>query len=207
MKEFGIFVKLPGFSKHGLIHVSQISNHRVQTEEIPNIVAMNEKVWVKVIQVGMDDHGNERLSLSMKYVRQSDGEDLDPNNVKLTMEQQRNKPASVHHKPHPFEMDAVLDTVCKRCGGKGHFAAECFHIKGEEVHPMLSDVEEEPDEEQISDIKSKLKDKLKEKRKEKKRKRHSDEKVEKEAKKHKHKHKHKEKEKEKKEKKKKKKGS
>jgi len=142
IKEFGIFVKLNGFSKHGLVHISQISNHRVEASDIPQIVDTNEPIWVKVIQVGMDENGNNKLSLSMKYVKQSDGTDLDPNNVNLTMEQQRGKATPAPYRAPRFELGAILDTLCTRCGGKGHFASECFHIKGEEIQPMLSDEED-----------------------------------------------------------------
>jgi len=72
--EFGAFVQLPGFQRHGLVHVSQMAKFHV-TNASDN-VATGDKVWVKVIGIG---EGN-KISLSMRVVDQQTGTDLDPNN-------------------------------------------------------------------------------------------------------------------------------
>jgi hypothetical protein len=49
--------------------------------------------------------------------------------VELTQQQQRGKAAPRDHKK--IELGALLPTVCKRCGGQGHLASECFNVGGE----------------------------------------------------------------------------
>ena len=41
-KPFGAFVKLAGFSKHGLVHISQLAPHRVDATE--DVVRENDEV-------------------------------------------------------------------------------------------------------------------------------------------------------------------
>lgn len=43
--DFGAFVQLPGFKKHGLVHKTQASKHF--TEHISDVVAIGDQVWVK----------------------------------------------------------------------------------------------------------------------------------------------------------------
>ena len=31
----------------------------------------------------------------------------------------------------PLQLGAVYNTVCKKCGGKGHIASECFNTSGQ----------------------------------------------------------------------------
>ena len=95
-----------------------------------------------------DDEGKVKVSLAMRYVNQTSGEDQDPNNgiisfdfkkifvvnyylrtiVELAQQQQRGKAAPRESKR--IELGALLPTVCKRCGGKGHLASECFNVGG-----------------------------------------------------------------------------
>ncbi len=68
--EFGAFINFFG-SKDGLVHISQLANHKVaQTKDI---VKEGDKVKVKLM--GFDDRGKTRLS--MKVVDQETGEDLE----------------------------------------------------------------------------------------------------------------------------------
>ena len=73
VQPYGCFVELPGFRKHGLVHISQLSDRRV--EDCHDVLGKNaegSEVWVKVMSLE-----NNKLSLSMKDVSQSTGRDLD----------------------------------------------------------------------------------------------------------------------------------
>jgi predicted RNA-binding protein with RPS1 domain len=43
--DFGAFVQIPGFRKHGLVHKTQASKHFL--EHISDMVAVEDSVWVK----------------------------------------------------------------------------------------------------------------------------------------------------------------
>jgi polyribonucleotide nucleotidyltransferase len=67
IKEFGAFVEVfPG--QDGLVHVSELSNRRVNRPE--DVVKMGDEVWVKCI--GVDDKG--RVKLSRKAAMEERGE-------------------------------------------------------------------------------------------------------------------------------------
>ncbi|KAF9122530.1 Nucleolar protein of 40 kDa, partial [Mortierella sp. 14UC] len=122
VEDFGAFVQLPGFRRHGLVHKTQASKHF--TEKISDVVAVGDQVWVKVISV-QDD----KIALSMKYVSQGNGEDLDPNLVQLTgaEDKRRTHAGFVDKAPISIEQGGVLlKTVCRKCGASGHLATECF---------------------------------------------------------------------------------
>ena len=67
--DFGAFVNFFG-AKDGLVHVSQISNERVN--KVSDVLSEGQQVKVKLL--GFDDRGKTRLS--MKVVDQETGEDL-----------------------------------------------------------------------------------------------------------------------------------
>jgi len=67
--DFGAFVNFFG-AKDGLVHVSQISNERVN--KVSDVLQEGQSVKVKLL--GFDDRGKTRLS--MKVVDQQTGEDL-----------------------------------------------------------------------------------------------------------------------------------
>ncbi|KAF9090766.1 Nucleolar protein of 40 kDa [Mortierella sp. AD031] len=122
VEDFGAFVQLPGFRRHGLVHKTQASKHF--TEKISDVVAVGDQVWVKVTSL-QDD----KIALSMKYVSQGNGQDLDPNLVQLTgAEDKRRTHAGFMDKaPISIEQGGVLlKTVCRKCGASGHLATECF---------------------------------------------------------------------------------
>eukprot|EP01087_Luapelamoeba_hula_P014391 TRINITY_DN4206_c0_g1_i1.p1 TRINITY_DN4206_c0_g1~~TRINITY_DN4206_c0_g1_i1.p1 ORF type:complete len:143 (+),score=31.70 TRINITY_DN4206_c0_g1_i1:281-709(+) len=48
--------------------------------------------------------------------------------IALDQDQQKSKAAPRDGKR--IELGALLPTVCRRCGGKGHLANECFNISG-----------------------------------------------------------------------------
>lgn len=65
--------------------------------------------------------------MTIRNVRQSDGTDLDPGNTKI-MERASGGGDSggSGRRFKPIELGAVVNTVCSRCGGKGHTKYECF---------------------------------------------------------------------------------
>lgn len=137
LQPYGIFVKMPGCEKHGLVHISQISNSRVERPE--EVVDLKEKIYCKVISIEPD---GQKVSLSMKVVNQTTGQDLDPNQVQTSRDEQHRKK---DFKEFPkIELGAVFDTVCKKCGGKGHLAQDCFHVPGGKSYELIEEVFEWP---------------------------------------------------------------
>ncbi len=91
--DFGIFVSLEEYDRlQGLVHISQVVKRRVEATELRDMFAPGEDCWVKVLSLdqvekfvrlctdAVKEGGKNKLSLSMKFVSQSTGEDLDPNN-------------------------------------------------------------------------------------------------------------------------------
>ncbi|KAG8143233.1 hypothetical protein E2320_000486 [Naja naja] len=113
--EYGAFIKIPGTPKQGLVHKSQMSNCRV--DKPSEMVDVGEKVWVKLIGKEKKDD-KLKLSLSMKVVNQGTGKDLDPNNVVLDQEA-RKKCSFRDYTNQKITLEAVLNTVCKKCGCPG----------------------------------------------------------------------------------------
>ena len=68
--DFGAFVNFFG-SKDGLVHISQLTQGRVN--KTSDVVKEGDKVKVKL--VGFDDRG--KVKLSMRSVDQKTGEDLE----------------------------------------------------------------------------------------------------------------------------------
>jgi polyribonucleotide nucleotidyltransferase len=80
VQSFGVFVRFEGKKRQGLVHVSQLSNYRVENPR--EMLAEGDSVWVKVVGVS-DEDGKKKISLSMKLVNQTTGQDLDANNGTL----------------------------------------------------------------------------------------------------------------------------
>ncbi|XP_033981081.1 nucleolar protein of 40 kDa [Trematomus bernacchii] len=126
VQTYGAFVRLPGYKKEGLVHVSEMSASRV--ENASEIVDMGEKIWIKVI--GREIQGDKvKLSFSMKAVNQGTGQDLDPNNVNGDQDQRRRRKFR-DHTGNRITLEAVLNTTCSKCGCKGHFTKDCFSTPG-----------------------------------------------------------------------------
>lgn len=88
---YGAFIKLPQPYENysGLVHISQLCDARV--EQVQDVVSAEDSVFVKVLEVQHEEPSDIRegadwrpprvkLKLSMKYVDQNDGRDLDPSN-------------------------------------------------------------------------------------------------------------------------------
>ncbi|TRZ11559.1 hypothetical protein HGM15179_015551 [Zosterops borbonicus] len=140
--DFGAFIKIPGCRKQGLVHRSHMSSCRV--DRPAEILDVGDKVWVKLIGKEMKDE-KLKLSLSMKVVHQGTGKDLDPNNVSLDQDE-RKKRSFRDYTSQKITLEAVLNTVCKKCGCKGHFAKECFMQPGGTKYSLIPEEEEEEEE-------------------------------------------------------------
>lgn len=164
--DYGAFIKIPGCRKQGLVHKTQMSSSRV---ELPSeIMDVGDKVWVKVIGCETKD-GKEKISLSMKVVNQGTGKDLDTNNVILEQDEKKKREFKDYSK-QKIVLEAVLNTVCKKCGCKGHFANDCFVQPGGTKYGLLPD--EEEDEDAAKESRQPVDKQAKKKNKEKKRKKH-----------------------------------
>ncbi|KAM9213743.1 zinc finger CCHC domain-containing protein 17 isoform 2-T2 [Leptosomus discolor] len=137
--EYGAFIKIPGCRKQGLVHKTHMSSCRV--DKPSEIVDVGDKVWVKLIGKEVKDD-KLKLSLSMKVVNQGTGKDLDPNNVSLDQDE-RKKRTFRDYTSQKITLEAVLNTVCKKCGCKGHFAKECFVQPGGTKYSLIPEEEEE----------------------------------------------------------------
>ncbi|KPP59908.1 hypothetical protein Z043_122128 [Scleropages formosus] len=123
---YGAFVKIPGCRKQGLVHKSEMSSCRVENPS--EIVDVGEQVWVKVIGREIQDD-KVKLSFSMKVVNQGTGKDLDPNNVILEQDERKRRQFR-DFASQKITLEAVLNTTCKKCGCRGHFAKDCFSQPG-----------------------------------------------------------------------------
>ncbi|GAB6028811.1 Nucleolar protein of 40 kDa [Chamberlinius hualienensis] len=132
VKEYGAFVKIPGCFKDGLVHISQIS--KCPVDNVSEVVSVGDKVWCKVTSIGE----NDKISLSMKIVDQGNGKDLDPNGVNMSQDDKKRRAFGTHNQPK-IQLEAVFNTVCKKCGTKGHLARDCFHVPGSKTYELLTD--------------------------------------------------------------------
>ncbi|KAK2490830.1 hypothetical protein MC885_007880 [Smutsia gigantea] len=136
--DYGAFIKIPGCRKQGLVHRTHMSSCRV--DKPSELVDVGDKVWVKLIGREMK---NDRIkvSLSMKVVNQGTGKDLDPNNVIIEQEERRRR-SFQDYTGQKITLEAVLNTTCKKCGCKGHFAKDCFMQPGGTKYSLIPDEEE-----------------------------------------------------------------
>ncbi|XP_073522607.1 zinc finger CCHC domain-containing protein 17 isoform X3 [Phyllobates terribilis] len=112
-----------------------------QVERPSEVVDIGEKVWVKVIGREVKD-GKQKISLSMKVVHQGTGKDLDTNNVVLEQDERKRREFRDYSK-QKITLEAVLNTVCKKCGCKGHFAKDCFMRPGGTKYSLVPEEDED----------------------------------------------------------------
>lgn len=144
VQTYGAFVRLPGYKKEGLVHVSEMSSSRI--ESASEVVDMGEQVWIKVIGREMRDD-KVKLSFSMKAVNQGTGQDLDPNNVMGEQDARRRRQFR-DHTGNRITLEAVLNTTCSKCGCKGHFTKDCFSAPGLQYALLPDEGAEEPRQQQ-----------------------------------------------------------
>lgn len=135
VQSFGAFVAMDGFTKHGLVHVSQLSERRV--ESASDVVAVGQRVFVKVLSVSQEDG---KLSLSMKLVDQKSGRDLDSSHQEAI--RYADGGGRGPSRPPPLELGAVLNTICSRCGRHGHLPSECFNGREDANYDLIGSDDE-----------------------------------------------------------------
>ncbi|XP_035038398.1 nucleolar protein of 40 kDa [Hippoglossus stenolepis] len=181
VQTYGAFVRLPGYKKEGLVHVSEMSASRV--ESASEIVDVGEQVWIKVIGKEIRDE-KVKMSFSMKAVNQGTGRDLDPNNVNAEQDARRRKMFR-DQTGNRITLEAVLNTTCAKCGCKGHFTKDCFSAPGLQYALLPEEEAGEPRQQQQQQPSTAAlrpdSDKKKKKKKEKKMKKRKREKKESES--------------------------
>ncbi|ESO87014.1 hypothetical protein LOTGIDRAFT_128093 [Lottia gigantea] len=165
VQKYGVFVKIPGHFKQGLVHKSQMSKSKI--EDPSEMLSVGERVYCKVISTE-----DNKISLSMKMVSQTTGNDLDPNNVELSLDEKKRRQFNKRER-EKIELGAVLNTTCRRCGGHGHFAQDCYVVKGNKSYELVPEFDEnkiipEKIPEKSSTVKKKKKEKKHKKEKKKK---------------------------------------
>eukprot|EP00596_Hydrurales_sp_CCMP1899_P007366 CAMPEP_0119039710 /NCGR_PEP_ID=MMETSP1177-20130426/9337_1 /TAXON_ID=2985 /ORGANISM="Ochromonas sp, Strain CCMP1899" /LENGTH=186 /DNA_ID=CAMNT_0007003917 /DNA_START=304 /DNA_END=860 /DNA_ORIENTATION=+ len=117
IESFGAFTELSGTKLQGLIHISQLSSQRV--EDVNDVITVGDEVYVKVMKIeeNVPLPGKTRIALSMKHCGQTDGTDKDPNGVDAEADERKRKPRGGSGMQEPLQLGAVLNTVCKKCGG------------------------------------------------------------------------------------------
>ncbi|XP_012153631.2 zinc finger CCHC domain-containing protein 17 [Megachile rotundata] len=161
VQNYGAFIRIPGCSVQGLIHKSQVSSAHV--DNVAEILQKGERVWCKIISIGDDG----KIGLSMKYVNQGSGTDLDPNGVELQRDMQKRKTVEKYERK-AIHLEAVLNTTCTKCGTAGHLSKDCFMSPDGKKYELIPEIEEEEPTVQPQTDMTKKEKKHKEKRKKKK---------------------------------------
>lgn len=161
VQNYGAFIRIPGCSVQGLIHKSQVSSAHV--DNVAEILQKGERVWCKIISIGDDG----KIGLSMKYVNQGSGTDLDPNGVELQRDLQKRKTVDKYERK-AIHLEAVLNTTCTKCGTAGHLSKDCFMSPDGKKYELIPEIEEEETTVQPQTDVTKKEKKHKEKRKKKK---------------------------------------
>lgn len=165
VQNYGAFIRIPGCSAQGLIHKSQVSSAHV--DNVIEVLQKGERIWCKVISIGDDG----KIGLSMKYVNQGNGTDLDPNGVQLQRDIQKKKIVEKHENK-TIHLEAVLNTTCTKCGTAGHLSKECFMSPDGKKYELIPEIEEKEEVQAQTDTSKKEKKhkqkKLKKKKKTKK---------------------------------------
>jgi len=128
---YGAFIDLPGYRKSGLVHISRLTNYKV--EKVEDVLSEGDSgIWVKVIAIE-----DGKIQLSMRVVDQTTGKDLDPGNS----EGERARKKGGGYDPHErkIEVGAIVNHTCSRCGLKGHFETECYQVPGGKVYELLEE--------------------------------------------------------------------
>lgn len=140
IQDYGAFVRIGDGSqyKDGLLHVSRISaTGRIDAPS--DVVSEGDAVWVKVCDVNLDA---QKYSVDMRFVRQKNGEDLDPNGTKADAGGKGAKGGGKG--PEPIRIGAVQATTCSKCGSRGHMARECWGAGNN--YSLLEDVPQDDQE-------------------------------------------------------------
>lgn len=84
-----------------------------------------EYQYIRVKVINIDD-STGKYSLSIKYVNQRDGTDLDPAGTQAKQAQARKSGERGERPDNRIKLEYKYDVTCQKCGGLGHLASECF---------------------------------------------------------------------------------
>ncbi|XP_025781793.1 nucleolar protein of 40 kDa [Puma concolor] len=174
--DYGAFIKIPGCRKQ-------------DDQKIDTLMLVPSSFYQKGSVKSVDGNSpapvpdrelvmkNDRIkvSLSMKVVNQGTGKDLDPNNVIIEQEERRRR-SFQDYTGQKITLEAVLNTTCKKCGCKGHFAKDCFMQPGGTKYSLIPDEEEEKEEAKSAEFEKPdpTRNSSRKRKKEKKKKKHRD---------------------------------
>ena len=95
MRPFGVFVSLPGVTRHGLVPANAVSedmrfgrddSDEAKVQALEWACPPHSDVWVKLIAVGEDEQrGGLKLTCAVNVVDQATGADLDPGNTRAAL--------------------------------------------------------------------------------------------------------------------------
>jgi predicted RNA-binding protein with RPS1 domain len=135
MEAFGAFVEIPPFRSNGLVHKTQCSTMRI--ENVEDVLELGQEVFVKVMKVEMQEGQGSgppraKISLSIKWVSQTDGSDKDPEGIEQEAEERRRRPkdGAGATSAVPGGLSAASG-MCSKCGQRGHLDTECFTRAGQ----------------------------------------------------------------------------
>eukprot|EP00744_Colponema_vietnamica_P009364 GILI01013320.1.p1 GENE.GILI01013320.1~~GILI01013320.1.p1 ORF type:complete len:375 (-),score=114.20 GILI01013320.1:35-1096(-) len=203
VQDYGLFVEIEGYSRHGLVHLSELPEGTSKEG-----FERGHKVIVKVVKV---DEAAQKVSLSMRTIDQRTGKDSDPTNTQVNKprstpgggggimsrlgigegegedEESEFKPLSVYSGATGANKTALrselVDTLCERCGGRGHMKTECFAAKAGQGSKQYDLLEKETEAERTHKIMEELAKAKKEEKRRKKEERKEEKRREKKAKK------------------------
>ncbi|KAM7324236.1 hypothetical protein ACRRTK_016541 [Alexandromys fortis] len=164
--DYGAFIKIPGCRKQGLVHRTHMSSCRV--DKPSEIVDVGDKVWVKLI--GRESQQQVLTKCCHLPLRG----DLCPGSEEG--QEERRRRSFQDYTGQKITLEAVLNTTCKKCGCKGHFAKDCFMQPGGTKYSLIPEEEEEKEEAKEEGIEKPdpTKNSSRKRKKEKKKKKHRD---------------------------------
>eukprot|EP00612_Vaucheria_litorea_P001315 CAMPEP_0171457020 /NCGR_PEP_ID=MMETSP0945-20130129/3268_1 /TAXON_ID=109269 /ORGANISM="Vaucheria litorea, Strain CCMP2940" /LENGTH=218 /DNA_ID=CAMNT_0011982549 /DNA_START=816 /DNA_END=1472 /DNA_ORIENTATION=- len=113
-------------------------NYRV--EKVDDIVAVDDSIYVKVYEIIKGEtFGETKMRLSMKAVDQNTGEDLEKSSE--VIDELRGYDRAEAKGKKTIELDAVFNTVCSKCGAKGHMSVDCFSEAGQKYDLLTEEAE------------------------------------------------------------------
>ena len=146
IEAFGAFIEIPPYRSNGLVHKTQCSTMRI--ENVEDVLDLGQEVFVKVLKVEMQESQGgggpprAKISLSIKWVSQTDGSDKDPEGIEQEAEERRRRPKDGASAVIPGGQGMPgASGLCSKCGQRGHLATECFTRAGQnyELVPALDE--------------------------------------------------------------------
>ena len=73
VRDFGVFVRLEGYARDGLLHISQVADERLTADDLRSRFKPGAKVWVKVSSISADG----KVGLTARRIDQATGKPVD----------------------------------------------------------------------------------------------------------------------------------